>query len=175
MEETKGAPNSAQSSLAVRMNEQKDLKQEIVKTSNPEKKKVVYRARSGMFAKSPKAPTALETQRATAAKLTAVSPEKPKSDFEEILESQILLAKRTDAENIGTAGTKAAEFLTKAAGFSLTKPETQGQSITVIIPFPDLMNNEVHRFEDQKKKPTKPSFATDAPYIDAAVVSTNGR
>ena len=99
-----------------------------------------------------------------------MTPEKPKSDYEEIIEAQVALAKRTDAENIGTAGVKAAEFVTKAAGFSLAKPENTGQTINVIIPFPELMNNEVIRLDDQAKKPTKPSFA-GAPYIDAEIIS----
>lgn len=107
----------------------KEVKAENIKAGRTSR--VVYRAPSGMFQRKAKAPTAVEFQQAVAAKLLTVSPEKPKSDFEEIIEAQTIIAKDTDLDR-GTSSQKAAEFLVKAAGLYLAKPEDQPRGMIVV-------------------------------------------
>jgi hypothetical protein len=165
-------PSQAPSlSLAASNALEQQPKAEKVRTSNGGST-VRFRQPTGLFSKKPKAPTAAEVQKATAARLVEVTSEKPKSDYEQILENQIAIAKDFDLER-GTSSQKAAEFVVKAAGFSLAKPEEKGSPITTIyIGYPDLPF--AGELNEQKPRPAQPSWAkTEVPFADSEVVQQN--
>jgi hypothetical protein len=145
-------------------------KAEVVKASASDRTKIVHRTKGGLFARKPKPPSAAKVMQATAAKLTAPLDETGRTHYEEVLDAQLEIAKDTSIER-GTAATKAAEFVSKAAGF-FNKPEDHKPSFTVILnDFREVQNGGA--LEDREKaKPLKPSFA-DTPYLVGEVVSTN--
>jgi hypothetical protein len=150
--------------------EAQEPKAEVVKASASDKNKLVHRAKSGMFARKPKSPSAEKVMQAVAAKITAPLDETGRTHYEELLDAQLEIAKDTSIDR-GTAATKAAEFVSKAAGF-FSKPEDHKPSFTVILnDFREAQNGGA--LEDREKaKPLKPSFA-DTPYLVGEVLSTN--
>jgi hypothetical protein len=160
-------PSQAPSQSLATANALKEPKAEKVRTSNGGST-VRFRQPTGLFSKKPKAPTAAEVQKATAAKITAVSPESPKSEWELMVEAMTELAKNP-TEKTASASVKAFEALSKVSGFS-TKPEEKGTPITTIyIAMPDLPYSG--ELNDRPQKALRPSFADEIPYLDGEVVS----
>jgi hypothetical protein len=131
-----------------------------------------FRAPSGMFQKRPHAPSPLAVQQATAAILTAVSPEKPKSDYELMVEAMTQLA-QNPTEKTASAAVKAFEALTKAAGFQEKAIDRQ-PSFTIVLTMPDLPNSGEY-IPVEKREPLRPNFtsADEQKYLEAEIVSTN--
>ena len=149
-----------------------DINQEIVANPGRKSTRISFRSASGMFQKKPKAPSALEVQQSTAYKLTRVTPDKPKSDYELMVEAMTQLAQNPD-EKTASAAVKAFEALHKAAGFAEKQAEKQ-QSITVVIAMPALPN-EGELVPVEKREPLRPHFisAGEQKYLEAEIVQQN--
>jgi hypothetical protein len=148
-----------------------ELRIETVPNPGRQSSRTAFRSASGMFAKKPKAPSAIEVQRQTAAKLTHVTPDKPKSDYELMVEAMTQLAQHPD-EKTASAAVKAFEALSKAAGFLEKQPEKQ-QSLQVIITHPNLPN-EGEFIPAEKRVPLRPHFSEgETPYLQGEVVQQN--
>ena len=144
---------------------------------NSGKTKLVYRGRGGMFQKKPKPPTPAEAQRAIASKLTEPLDETGKSHAEEVLNAQLTIAKRTDVEECGTAPTKAAEFVFKAAGMLAPNPAPQQEKpLQIVLSIPILYDKDgnerpIERDEDKYVKPSQPNFGDKEPKLLEATFS----
>ena len=155
--------NDAVQNTSLALKSADDSKQEVVKASGSDKTKVVFRSRSGMFAKRPTPPSPKQVRQALASKLTMPLDENGRTHLEEAFDAQLAISKRTDVENCGTAPTKAYEAVLKSAGL-LEKAENTAQPITVI--FAPMMLTHPEVVDGDAPRPVlKPSF------IDAKVVS----
>jgi hypothetical protein len=148
-----------------------ELKQEIVANPGKTSSRTAYRAQSGMFQKAPRAPNALEVQRATAALLTAVTPAQPESAWERMTKAMIELAANPN-EKTASASVKAYEALHKASGFAEQQPEYQ-RNLTVVIAMPNLpCQGEL--VEVQNRPPLRPTFPAGEPqYLEGEIVQQN--
>jgi hypothetical protein len=115
-----------------------------------------FRSPSGMFQRKPHAPSPAEVQAQTAAKLTQVSPEKPKSDYELMVEAMTQLA-QNPTEKTASAAVKAFEALTKAAGFA-EKAAEHKQDLIVILANPNLTNSGEYVAPEQRDIGLRPNF-----------------
>jgi hypothetical protein len=125
--------------------------------------RMVHRGRGGMFAKKPKPPSAERVRQAVASKLTTPD-ESGVSPYEKTIDAMLDLA-QNPTEKTASASVKAAEFLSKSAGFS-DRPEEKVPFVNIILTAPDLVcQGELVPPEARPK--LIPSF------IDAELVSQN--
>jgi hypothetical protein len=157
-----------------------DVKQVQIKNSLDKRtKRTAYKDEHGKFVKTSEAIAKLSAKKA-AALIMAPSADTPElTAYEALLKNMMEVAtKNTDPKNlIGVA--KAVKTLEDATGITAAReamlkdqePINHGVRL-VIVTNPIVDRPPVS--SEEKSKPTKPSFATDVPYIDAEIISQKG-
>jgi hypothetical protein len=144
-------------------NAQEEVQPVVVPNSNGTGDRLVHRSKRGMFAKRPAPPSAERVRSAVAHKLTEPNSDGV-SEYERVIDSMLDLAKHP-TDKTASASCKAAEFLSKSAGFS-DRPEEKMPFINIILSMPELpMGGEWLAPQDRPRM--LPSF------IDSEIISTN--